>query len=128
MINRTINDQIARDITEALAAVAEKHGLATPSVDLRFARDGSFCRLMKMDLYVATQVPSTPTVAATGDIPIDVQSGMAIYKIKSNVNIKGEKLVAYKPNRYKYPFVMEGPRGGRWKLSSVEAQRKFGTN
>ena len=127
-IDNTKRQEIQHDLDEAIKAIAAKHGLDMNQVEIRRASDGSFIRLMKTDLYVKSV--ATPMIgegknqpATSGNRSLD--RGMAIYGITKTTNRNGETLVDYKPNRPKYPFVYEGPRGGRWKISGASAKLKF---
>lgn len=129
-IDRNKCTEIAADIRKALADVAAKHGLDAPSVDLRRSTSGSFVRLMKLDMSVkmpasnSSSKPMAPTGYPEGTDPALVRA-CARLGIKSLTNSKGDRLIAYKSSRPKYPFTYEGPRGGRWKTSEMEARIRW---
>ena len=39
----------------------------------------------------------------------------------------GHQLVDYHPKKRKYPFIMSGPQGGRYRISPEQARRRFGS-
>jgi hypothetical protein len=55
-----------------------------------------------------------------------LDTAMKAFGINRKVNAKGDTLVAYHPNRPKYPFVYLSPNGHtRWKQTIEQAQRRF---
>lgn len=123
-IDREAMVLIQSDLRDAIAAVARKHGLSTPTIDLRRDRAGSFVRLMKFDMRVMDAAAKAEVVNATKSFSTDVSPDLARALKKIGVtkttNSKGQRIVAYKSNRPKYPFVYQGPKGGRWKGSAED--------
>lgn len=121
-IDRTLQSKIQADLVKAFAEVAAKYGLEQPSVDLRRDRAGTFVRLMKLDMNVKTN--DTPvTKLKMGDTPLE--RALARIGVTKMTNAKGDRIVDYKPNRPKYPFVFEGPKGGRWKATEASIKARF---
>lgn len=124
-IDRTLQTKIQLDIFNALNEIATKYGLETPVVDLRRSTCGSFVRLMKLDMNVKTNDVPVMNLKTTpmGDGPLE----RALFRIGVTqlTNSKGERIVDYKPNRWKYPFVFQGPKGGRWKATESEIRVRF---
>ncbi len=121
-IDRTIMTQIQTDLVKAFAEVAAKYGLEQPSVDLRRDRAGTFVRLMKLDMNVKTS--DIPVIKLKmGDTPLE--RALARIGVTKLTNSKGERIVDYKPSRPKYPFVFQGPKGGRWKGSEAQIKARF---
>lgn len=119
---KTIN----AEMRAALKAVADKHGLDIDLGTLRF-RDTSFTVKITgnvVDTESTSAADSEP--APTRSIAIDLKNAMTVYKIRAEVNAKGDRLISYHPNRPKYPFVFESIRGARWKASVEQAQDRFG--
>lgn len=120
---------IAADIRKALSDVAEKWGLEKPVVDLRRSTSGSFVRLMKLDMAVVDPNAKAPVAEATGfgeGVSRELAQALARIGVTKVTNAKGERIVEYKPNRRSYPFVFQGPKGGRWKGSVEEIRARFG--
>ena len=125
-IDRTIMTQIQADLVKAFAEVAAKYGLEQPSVDLRRDRAGTFVRLMKLDMNVKTSdipVIKLKTDHKMGDTPLE--RALARIGVTKLTNSKGERIVDYKPSRPKYPFVFQGPKGGRWKATEASIKARF---
>lgn len=125
---------IAAEIRAALAVIAEKHGLEAPQVDLRPARDGSFCRLMKLDMMekssfvsreVVPPVGASTAATITGAAPALARALQAI-GVARLTNSKGDEILEYKPSRPKYPFTYRGCKGGLWRASAADIQKRFG--
>jgi len=128
-IDNALRNQIQNDVVAALAAVAEKYGLERPMVDVRRASNGTFVRLMKLDMHVkapvitGVKVTELPVTATSGDATL--MRALARIGVNSTTNRKGETVLAYKPNRPKYPFVFQGPKGGRWKATEADIRARF---
>ncbi len=121
MIDRNTQMKIQLEVSQALRVIAEKYGLETPVVDLRRSTSGSFVRLMKLDMEVKSNTPAVK--ASLGDSSLErALKAIGVTKI---VNSKGERIVDFKPNRPKYPFVFQGPKGGRWKASAADIKVRF---
>jgi hypothetical protein len=125
-IDRTLQNKIQADLVKAFAEVAAKYGLEQPSVDLRRDRAGTFVRLMKLDMNVKTNdipVINLKTDSKVGGTPLE--RALARIGVTKMTNSKGERIVDYKPSRPKYPFVFEGPKGGRWKATEANIKARF---
>ena len=120
--------KVQSEIDQALRAIAEKYGSEIEGfVDVRRSTDGNFIRIMKTDIRVkSVAVPAM--VLKTAQIGGDSALERALKRIgvTKMTNAKGERIVDYKPNRPKYPFVFEGARGGRWKASEQDIKIRFG--
>ena len=128
-VTRDTLAKMQNDIRLALSEVAKKYGLEAPIVDLRRNTTGSMVRLMKLDMNVATELSkamAAESAAAFGST-VDVKLAAVLKEmgITKLTNRKGETITAYKPNRYKYPFVFRGPKGGLWKASESEILARF---
>lgn len=125
-IDRDIQMKIQLEISQALRAIADKYGLEAPVVDLRRATGGSFVRLMKLDMAVkSNDVPviKLKTEYKMGDTPLE--RALLRIGVTKTINSKGEQIVDYKPSRPKYPFVFQGPKGGRWKATEADIKARF---
>lgn len=127
-IDRNKLSKIEAEIVAALSEVSAKYGLVLPAVDLRRARNGTFCRLMKMDFVVSSNVAAPPALIPSTGTNAPQPALVAAMKrlgITKTINAKGEQLIAYKPSRRVYPFTTQGPRGGRWKATEAAVLRMF---
>lgn len=125
VITRALHREIQKDLQEAIDKVMKKHGLGCEPIATRF--NSTTLRISKVDFHPAVEETATKkTTAAPAGVSATLAQGMKKYKLTRTTNMKGEKLVDYKASRPKYPFTFEGPRGGRWKLSALDAQVRFG--
>lgn len=124
-IDRDIQMKIQLEISQALRAIADKYGLEAPVVDLRRSTGGSFVRLMKLDMPVKADVPAMKLKVKPfiGDTPLE--RALKAIGVTKTTNAKGERIVDYKPSRPKYPFVFQGPKGGRWKATEADIKARF---
>lgn len=125
----------------AVQAIAQKHGVKVPTLDVRRSRDGSFVRIMKVDIYAAGKNAFSPyeqTFKALGmnDADIarsaagfsnDLDTMMARYGIASKTNRKGDTLTGFNPRALKYPFNYTSPNGTQWRITVEQAKKRFGT-
>lgn len=123
-IDRNAQLQIQLDIAKALRAVADKYGLEMDPIDVRRSTSGDFLRVMKLDMRVkAPVVKGAKSAPALGNTPLD--AALKRLGITKKVNSKGQMIVDYKPSRPKYPFVVQGPKGGRWKYDEASVKLLF---
>lgn len=120
------------DLDNAINEVLIKHGMIRVQADVRKYRgDTGRFRLMATDFQVTSvdaqlvhnfqkQISVTPS-----EDPV-LKAAMERFGIASTTNSKGDRLIAYKPSRPKYPFVYQGMRGGRWKDSVEGIRARFG--
>lgn len=131
MTIRSFNDkqtarELGREVEAALQHIASKHG-----VSIRYNGGqldaNSFAMKLKIDILAQTTVGSTP---AGTPIQTNMTAGLANQCRALNLdpgrpNIKRYTLVDYSPARWKYPFTVKGPEGGRYKITEAQAIRYF---
>lgn len=113
--------QIRKDIDAALEKVAEEHGLTFDLGNIRYSSD-NFRVTLK-----ANKPEVNETELLEGEVPDDGEVNW-VKVVGGNVlpsNLKDRKfragnnvytLVGVKSGRWKYPFIGEGPQGGRYKF------------
>lgn len=115
------------DLDKAINEVLAKHGMDPVTIDLRKYRGTDRkVRLMSMDMEVKSASGSTSKPEASKSLDPRLDAAMAMYKIRSTSNAKGDRLVGFNPRAPKYVFVYESARGTRWKCTSAQAQARFG--
>jgi hypothetical protein len=133
---------IRREVKAALALVEEKYGIACSRDRITFCGSEARGKLtMKPKMYQGTLkslsdmgIPSNTRPNPGPITPLNTVTGSSQFQRAANVyNLdvtkmgpKGERLVDYKPSRYKYPFTYETVRGTRYKAGVTEIQRMFG--
>ena len=126
MIDKAKLIRIEADMNAAIRQVAEKHGLRFDRVDLRRSREGSFCRLMKLDFYETDSVVGKAAAlmgyAAGGET---LEAKMKQYGIKKTRNKKGDVLTAFNPRSPKYCFSYRSAGGTDWKITPMQAAKRF---
>lgn len=135
--DRAATAQFTAELNAAFKAIAEKHGISAPALDVRRSRDGTFVRIMKVDVYASGKNAFTPyenTFKALGlnaeDISkassTDLDSMMARYGIRAKTNRKGDVLTGFNPRAPKYPFNYTSPNGNPWRITVEQAKKRFG--
>jgi len=123
MFDKTTTSAFAADLQKAFDEIAAKHGVTAPKVDLRRARDGSFARLMKIDIQAAgTKVTSLKVDSQF----MSLDAAMKRFGITSKKNAKGDTLDAFNPKSPKYCFTYTSVRGTSWKCTPEQAKKRFG--
>lgn len=129
MTPREKNRAMSADLQAAINQICDKYGLERTPITLKYARDGSFFRISRVDIAAKNMAQAETSVPKMklpqGEIDAAMARALARLGVTKVVNSKGEKIVAYKPNRPKYPFVFEGPRGGKWKATEADIKRMF---
>lgn len=138
--DRANTAQFTAELNAAIKAVADRHGLNVPALDVRRSRDGNFVRIMKMDVYAAGKNAFSPyentfkalgmndqeIAKASGTFGTDLDSMMARYGIRAKTNKKGDTLTGYNPRAPKYPFNYTSPNGTPWRITVEQAKKRFG--
>jgi hypothetical protein len=123
MFDKTTTNAFAADLQKAFNEVAAKHGVTAPKLDLRRARDGSFARLMKVDIQAAgTKVTSLKVDSQF----MGLEAAMKRFGITSTKNAKGDVLDAFNPRSPKFCFSYTSARGTQWKCTAEQAKKRFG--
>jgi hypothetical protein len=95
-----------------------------PSDELQLIADAIL--LGRSNLVAAASKITPQTGVAKLRKGSSLETAMKAHGINRKVNAKGDTLVAYHPNRPKYPFVYLSPNGHtRWKQTIEQAQRRF---
>jgi hypothetical protein len=119
------------ELIEALEVLAAKHDISFDVGRITFNNDSA-----RMKLTATTNAPALNFVNPVMPTSSSVHSGSvdpAIDAIATAnglpVGLKGRKVKHYntvytidsvKPSRYKYPFMVIGPQGGRYKMSVAQ--------
>lgn len=129
-MTRTVAKAIHSDITEALKEIAAKYGLESTGSKVTWT-DSDFKVSAKFNILDPSTGSKqiTSTMAHQAKILL-INAGMEEVPetvIGKEVYIRGigfSKIVDVKPNRPKYPFVVECPKG-RYKVSAMDVKDGF---
>lgn len=135
-ITRSNVSELRKAYQDAIDAVSAKYGLSADLGRITYSRDGDE---MRCKLTVNTIVGSdSSNVSADEFLGLPVtdseEAQFAAAKIKYSLTdllsnklviIGGRKMtiVGYKANRPKFPFVVQGPQGGRYKVTIDQIRR-----
>lgn len=123
MFDKTATASFAADLQKAFNEVAAKHGVTAPKLDLRRARDGSFARLMKLDIQAAGSKVTSLKVESQF---MSLEAAMKRFGITNKKNAKGDTLDAFNPRSPVYCFTYTSARGTSWKATAEQAKKRFG--
>ena len=112
-MNKTDVSQLRKEAQTALDKVAKKYGVTLPIGTIRFGSESirfsvrGMAGLGKNNNADPLAVAFSKYESSTGK------------KLGDTINIGGQKLkiVGAKPQNRKYPIIVEGSRGGRYKVS-----------
>lgn len=113
---------IRKDLNEALKIVEQKHGITLSIGNIRFTESTFRCKIEAQANSTAVIAESSGVASSTALAAVMERMGLQHFGAGRFSNYK---LVDYKPSRPKYPFVIEGPQGGRYKLGRAEALAHF---
>ncbi len=65
------------------------------------------------------------TDGAEDDRSQALQNAVMLHGVKE-LKVDGHELIDFHPKKRKFPFIMRGPQGGRYKLSPDQARSRFG--
>lgn len=117
--------QIRADLEQALKAVEAKHGINVKVGKISYDDTDFRCKL------IASKATKGSADFTVGDLTRSTNAALDAKLREMNLQRRGTgrfanyRLVDYKPSRPKFPFIIEGPQGGRYKLGLQEALRSF---
>jgi len=125
MLDRSTIKKLHEDLEKAVAEVGQKYGLVTTTGTMRFGQ--RFFRV-RVEGRAIEEVPPTsaaPVVSQDAMMESDFRHYATMFGMKPEdlgkritVDGKSVKIVGLKLQYHKYPIIVEGSQGGRYKLEA----------
>lgn len=112
-MTRSLAKELHIKLNATMAQFAKENGLTFVQGRASYGTDNF---AMKVELKTSSE-SSTGVETRADRLAGGLEEMAKIFNLSLDRNVAGKKLVGYNPKGRTYPWVFEGPQGGRWKAT-----------